>query len=118
MTTLSQTRARARSGRALAACALAACALLSAGCKKQDAAIRLTIRGQFLIPQSAEVLEGALGVRRSAVAVGVPLGGERTPFLLQGGRIAREHAFGVGKRQGQDGGGRCKLYAHIQTIIT
>ena len=56
MTTLSQTRARARSGRALAACALAACALLSAGCKKQDAAIRLTIRGQFLIPSNADTL--------------------------------------------------------------
>ncbi len=49
-------RAARRFARMLAGLGLAACALCAAGCKQQDAAIRLTIRGQFLIPANADTL--------------------------------------------------------------
>ena len=42
--------------RALAILAVAAVALFSAGCKSQDAAVHLTIRGQFLVPSGADTL--------------------------------------------------------------
>jgi hypothetical protein len=48
--------APSQAARALAGLALAACALSLTACKSQDAAIHLTIRGQFLIPASADTL--------------------------------------------------------------
>lgn len=51
---IAQTRAQTVA-QTLAGLCLAACALSSAGCKSQDAAINLTIRGQFL-PSSVDTL--------------------------------------------------------------
>jgi hypothetical protein len=48
--------APSKAARVLAGLCLAACALSAAGCKSQDAAIHLTIRGQFLIPANADTL--------------------------------------------------------------
>jgi len=76
--------------RALAILALAAGALFSTGCKQQDAAIRLTIRGQFLVPANADtlvldVLENRTTILQQSYPLAPPLSFPTNVVIVQAG---------------------------------
>ena len=76
--------------RALAILALAAFALFSAGCKSQDAAIHLTIRGQFLVPSNTDtlvldVLENKTTILQQSYPLAPPMAFPTDVVIVQAG---------------------------------